>query len=546
MITLEQIVQQFPFKSPRPGQIECIEFILNNFASGKKYVILEVPCGGGKSAIALTVANFFESTYMLTITKILQDQLVGEFGENGKLGNQLVDLKGRNSYECPYYRANAEKMRASKLISHQQYVRYRDEYFDCAEGHCRLKGKYRHEECISGNFCPYYVQKDKAMASKICLMNFAGFLAQTNFTQSFGKRSLLIVDECHNIEPQLLDFVSMTLNDHEFEGLKFPELDTAEEYAEWLEKSGAILILEKKAFQAKCADDPKKADELESLKQKIRWFLEEMREEDHDQWICEYQETDRGHRLVFKPIYVRKHVKKYLFEIADHVLMMSATILNANVMCNSLGIEKKDLAAKRLGSRFPVENRPIYYKPAVKVTGGKSQQHVWGPRLVDAVTEIVQKYSGQKGIIHTHNFAIAQMIMDETDPGIGRRFLFQKNFPNKQEMLEVHARSQDTIIVAPAMHEGLDLSDDLSRFQIICKVPFPNFYEDKQLAARKDVDSLYYDWLTALKLVQSVGRSIRSATDWAHTYVIDEAFKWWYRDNQNMLPIWFKEAVKGI
>ena len=110
-------------------------------------------------------------------------------------------------------------------------------------------------------------------------------------------------------------------------------------------------------------------------------------------------------------------------------------------------------------------------------------------------------------------------------------------------MLRFHANSGNTIIVAPAMHEGLDLIDALSRFQIICKVPFPNQYEDKQLAARMEVDPQFYQWLTALKLVQSTGRSIRSEEDWAHTYIVDESFGWWYERNKSMLPAWFKEAV---
>ena len=111
-------------------------------------------------------------------------------------------------------------------------------------------------------------------------------------------------------------------------------------------------------------------------------------------------------------------------------------------------------------------------------------------------------------------------------------------------MLEVHSKSKNTIIVAPAMHEGIDLVDDLSRFQIICKIPWPNFIDDKQLARRIELDQDYYNWLTALKLVQSYGRSVRSETDWADTYIIDEVLLSFKERAKKMIPKWFSEAIQ--
>jgi Rad3-related DNA helicase len=136
------------------------------------------------------------------------------------------------------------------------------------------------------------------------------------------------------------------------------------------------------------------------------------------------------------------------------------------------------------------------------------------------------------------------MLIDRCCVDVSDRFLFQGDFNTKTDMLAMHARSKDTIIVAPAMHEGIDLVDGLSRFQIICKVPFPNQFEDKQLAARVEHDPAFYDWLTALKLVQCSGRSVRHEDDYATTYILDSSFGWWHKRNQKLLPAWFKEALK--
>jgi len=124
--------------------------------------------------------------------------------------------------------------------------------------------------------------------------------------------------------------------------------------------------------------------------------------------------------------------------------------------------------------------------------------------------------------------------------------LLQQDFRDKAAMLEAHAHRTDSVLVAPALHEGIDLHGDLSRFQIICKVPYPNYYDNEELGRRVEIDRDYYIRLTALKLVQSHGRSVRSDTDHADTYIMDEAVLRFLGDAKKMLPDWFMEAIKGL
>jgi Rad3-related DNA helicase len=94
------------------------------------------------------------------------------------------------------------------------------------------------------------------------------------------------------------------------------------------------------------------------------------------------------------------------------------------------------------------------------------------------------------------------------------------------------------------MHEGIDLFGDLSRLQIVCKIPYPNHHEDRQLSRRMELDNDYYNYLTALKLCQSVGRSVRSQEDWAHTYIIDGGLQNFLNRANWLLPQWFIEAIQ--
>jgi Rad3-related DNA helicase len=164
------------------------------------------------------------------------------------------------------------------------------------------------------------------------------------------------------------------------------------------------------------------------------------------------------------------------------------------------------------------------------------------PKLVRTVDQICSKYSDKKGIIHTHNFEIADLLIGGCRKNT-ERFLFQRDFESKDEMLRHHARQSNSVIVAPAMHEGLDLVDDLSRFQILCKIPYPNQNDNPQLKQRVKLSWNYYVWLTALKLVQSYGRSVRHDSDWAHTYIVDSDFARFLDMSVDILPEWFLEAI---
>lgn len=566
---LEAIKHHFPKENFREGQLEAIEFALNSFNSGKKIVILECPTGSGKSAIGMTVANMVNMSYYLTVTKILQDQLVDDFGD------RIVELKGRNAYPCTFFDRHGEKLVEKKLWSKAEYEKMRVENASCSNGFCRTKwnqgNKFKCDKCflktgvdhappkgdldtlpigMTYSACPYYEQVYKAVRASRVVMNFSSFLFQTQMTKRFEEpRDLMIIDECHNIEPQLLDFISFSISDQHLKdhGVLIPNLNNPKEYKRWMKDNKVAEILFMAIKEARDNGNPKVEDDLTRILKKYQMFSENV-DLEGSEWICEYEsKNNKGNhhnKVTFKPVLVKQFVQGLLFRHAPKVLMMSATVLDVNVMCRSLGIEREHVAAYRVKNRFPKQNRPIFIKPVAKMTGGASRMGEWAPLLINEVNKLVNKHKGVKGIIHTHNFAIMDQLLTKCSREVKSRFINQRDFKDKSEMLQAHANGVDTVIVAPAMHEGINLIDDLSRFQIICKVPFPNCFDDKQLARRVEIDRSYYIWLTALKLVQSYGRSVRSPTDHAVTYILDESIERFMKDSSSMLPDWFKEAIQ--
>jgi Rad3-related DNA helicase len=115
---------------------------------------------------------------------------------------------------------------------------------------------------------------------------------------------------------------------------------------------------------------------------------------------------------------------------------------------------------------------------------------------------------------------------------------------SREEVLEKHYASiKPTVLISPSLHLGVDLKDDLSRFQVIVKVPYPDL-TDRKVSAMKEKDQKWYTWYTVLRLAQSYGRSVRNADDHADTYILDSSIEYLLKSAQDMVPKWFTEAVK--
>ena len=125
-----------------------------------------------------------------------------------------------------------------------------------------------------------------------------------------------------------------------------------------------------------------------------------------------------------------------------------------------------------------------------------------------------------------------------------QRLVGTNSLIERDQVIARHAmtKSKPTVLISPSLYTGLDLKDDLSRFQIIVKVPFPDL-KDRWIYAKTKKDKQWYYWLTALRLVQSYGRSVRSKDDWAKTYVLDSSFTFFLKKNRNMFPDWFMSAI---
>ncbi len=92
------------------------------------------------------------------------------------------------------------------------------------------------------------------------------------------------------------------------------------------------------------------------------------------------------------------------------------------------------------------------------------------------------------------------------------------------------------------MTEGFDFSEDLARWQIIAKVPYP-YLGDLQVSAKKDKDEEWYTLQAVMSIIQACGRVCRSDTDKGTTYMLDEDFLTLYDRCGHMFPRWWVDAL---
>jgi Rad3-related DNA helicase len=379
-------------------------------------------------------------------------------------------------------------------------------------------------------------------------------MAETTYSGKLKPRDVLVIDEAHNCDSEMSKFIEISVSEKfaaQVLNLKMPQsIKDEREAFSWVKD----VYAKKLSSHLKHIEDMfennaglrEKVKEFESIAKqiemldkhlgKINRFIELF---DEDNWVFSITETEdqKTRRLEFKPIDVSPYAEQVLFKFGKKVLMLSATILNHKAFCESLGIPLEQAAFITMPSPFPVENRPVIVSPIGKMSAGEIDRSL--PKLVEAVRQIMAAHPNEKGIIHTHSYKISSFLVKNLR---SKRFITH-NSDDRDDALKKHIESKEpTILITPSMTEGVDLKGDLSRFQIICKVPYP-YLGDKLIQKRMRKWNWWYPLQTAKTIIQSLGRSIRSADDHAVSYILDSDWDRFYDRESYLFPENFRESI---
>ncbi len=552
------LLEYFPFKEPRPYQLDAVEKIIKAVEDGHRNIILSAPTGTGKSAIAITLAHYYKTAYILTSTKQLQHQYVNEF-------NDVKTMKGRNNFLCEQFRDIGS--------------------ITCDNGPCvvqKVTCPYRAKRDSDKNLilnpdlvvCNYWYQKIIGLLNDITVVNYKYAMADF-YVEDFIEKEIAIFDEAHSIESEVLSFCEISLNKKSFKrniDMGIPKFKNINEVIEFLSLAisklndkisiareakieayqdqkdiKSILIndynlsnddiiscmesamtmkqivlnsndkreimslikqlndIEKKI--SNLLDKISKLDKiLESIEKKIVFI-----EQNPDNWVIDDRESTR---VVIKPIEVKQIAKQLLNNLGNINIFLSGSLPNPKKFAENLGIT--EYYTINIPSIIEPKQRPIIQS----YVGSMSSRNIdkTMPFLIQKINDIMEQHHNEKGIIHTFTYSIANRICSK----IKSPRLITHNSSNKEEVLnDFKSSNKNDILVSPVVHTGVDFPYDECRFQIIVKDPFPNI-GDPQIKARMKKDPEYLLMKRCETLCQEYGRAVRASDDYAVTYILDK------------------------
>lgn len=531
----------FPHKTVRPEQRRAIDFIIDQFMNeNKRFVIVEAGTGVGKSAIAICISRFLsenlvddefqDTSYILTTQKILQKQYITDYSitDIEDFGKGISNISAATEYTCHHdSKTNcAEIQRTMKILP---------------------KNSLFHRTCNKER-CVYKCAKRDFIANKEGVTNFAYFLAETLYAKEFKPRKLLVIDEAHNTDAELARFIDIVIDPDvvRMVSLDMPKTQNKIQLYNWVKEQYLPALCRLK----ETVEDDIEQYMIDPIVNKPQLLGKVKQNEILDKYLCKtnrfvrfFEENnwilnhDGSKSYEFKLISIAEHSGELLFQFGKKVLLMSATILDKNKFCQLNGIPVEQASFISVPSPFNLSNKPIYYMPIGLMNASAIDSSL--PTLVQFLKKILKKHRDVKGIVHCHSYKVMEYIAKN----IGDARVLSHDISTRGKVLEAHTSSpRPTVLLSPSMTEGVDLKDGLSRFQVICKIPYP-YLGDELVKSKMKKWKWWYSYQTIITILQSVGRSIRSEDDFATTYILDGCWEGFYRSNVHIFPREFQKLL---
>lgn len=570
----------FPFPSYRQYQEEAYKQASKAlYEQDKDVVILNLPTGVGKSGICTGLARQANSAFLTTPMKSLRAQLE----EDDVLRDHYNTLRARDDYRCSKHRQGDDETRSCATCPVAR---------GATEDSCRDRG------------CEYWVSKENAMSGDVATLTFAylildsmlpvhvdaeptireedkGLIKQLPTGErhpqiSFDQRDVLVCDEIHKLEDYVASmFAGVTISPYSLPRDVYGDIaenidDDADQIHEVLrelfkleERAEAVKAIAESGGSVELADqdwsitlqelvdDPRDEDarggvidECEEFLRKFGHLRDEL--EAGRDWVVNIEEAilddEELKKLELKPIDVDYFLQRFVWSRADKVVLSTATMPfsdNPDRWLRDLGLGDKSYECIQYPMPFPQENRPIETGTSVAKLSGSGMEDNWGT-IVQTMRQLTDKHSGEKGLIHTASYARAEQLYDALPSS--NVFLSEREMDTEVEIERWQASDKD-MFLSPSCMDGVDLKGDMCRWQVLLKVPYPYAGDsrvDFKLNERKAWD-WYYE-TTALKLIQSVGRGVRSREDHCTYYVLDRCFE----DvmDRASVPDWFTDAIR--
>lgn len=518
---------------PRDNQLEVVNDILTKFLDdGCSNVIASLPTGTGKTPIALVVSYALreitktnELAFISMHTNILMEQYKNTF-EHVK---DICFIKGAGNYNCDWL----------TLYSGQP------QNAECCTGDCPNSFM---DDCVFRKI------KEKAQNAKTIVSNFHYWMIK----QEHGKREpyINIFDEAQNLNNSFVEHHSINVTDKTFDRFDFL-YDADKKYFSrsyrtfTLELRNALKCVNEKNFLMylmmlekyllkpinfqhiiddterliKAARENKNLSKKE-LNKEVNDLTKTLRNATYFNNLKEAVDRIDPSTSIFglsengfylKPAIIGDYWQANM-RPAKYNLFISATISQQYVE-STIKLKGKTAFIKHK-SAFPPENKKvIIYKP-LNLNYKTMQDNETIKQLNERCLEIVKMQSKYKGIISTPTFTLTKTVSEYLSlRGID---VFEHKSGEKLENIIGNFKSYNkpSVLISPMLFEGIDLPDDLARYQILTKCPYASLQDNVVKYILNHYPELY-QFQTLLKIIQFFGRGVRNKDDWSNIFVLD-------------------------
>jgi len=575
---IEEAFSKFGF-TPRDNQVNHVSRICEAFLEEEaKNVVLSAPTGTGKSIIGTVAAEVIHSiknpatrenaSFLLSATNVLLDQYHQTFAE--KAGdNTFLLLKGAANYECSALSTDDEPQTAE----------------NCAITLFRKNGMQNFIDTYC-NSCEYAKARALKATSRHLITNYAFYFIDRMYAQApLPRRTVAVFDEAHLLNDLFTDHNAIYISEKRLaqcadevnDNLSLGNTDifrdlkvmrdalikgqiTEQNYSTWLKQLLEVYNLISETAKSNADRNIRNASKylkLQKLAKKYYNFGCKIDDLFTFQYphVFEYKKKDPSARQSENEIHVKPIFIGDMFEVldnAEHNLLMSATI-SEQFAKRTMTLPGKTKHI-RLDPQFLPENKKvIFYKPQ-SLNYRSMQETETVTKLSRTVTEIVKHHTEkeERGIILTPSFVVTETVCASLRKEKGNFKIFEHVRGEKLATIladfKQHSKGP-AVLVTPSGFEGIDLPGDLSRFQVLVKMPYASL-GDKRIQTILDNFPDIYQLQALMKVVQGAGRSVRSQEDWATTYILDSAVQrvWTAKTNEwsNEFQTLFKSSLKEM
>ncbi len=522
-------------------QARAVDSIVEEFRT-HDVVMLDAPTGAGKTLIAEAVRRRLEvdrALYVCT-TKSLQAQVVRDFA-------YARELKGRANY-IPTGVIGSNRSRGDVLA------------ITCADCDAGPAGVPDDEKscsyCEFVEDCPYTTARTEAMRSPLGVLNTAYLLAEANSREAGGRfsgRELVVADEADTLEGQLMGYVELRLSSRLLSdlGLVVPKKGShMTTIRAWLEEEVVPGLGSRARELGSRKLDITERRGLTRLERQMSDVSRVVAREDG--WVREGDEEGErsGAGLVLKPVTVEDVAHRYLWRHGGKWLLMSGTIVSADIMADELGVEDAGLkwASVQVPAVFDKANRRVVFAPVATMTRKAQEAGDELGKMKVGVARVLEKHPGVNVLVHTVSYRLAREIAEGVDDV--RPVITYDQARSRETALAAfkgYAGKGGAILVASSMDRGVDLPHQMCRVQVVCKVPMPSL-GSRQVGERMRGrgGQAWYLMETVRSMVQMTGRGVRNVDDWCVTYILDAYFSKTLKDGKRagMFPEWWIEGLE--